>query len=74
MGRVKEMLLKEQEAEAERKLVDLKINANLKAFNKIGNIAKKGAQVFGASAKATANIEAVMAVINALGSALKIKN
>ena len=66
--------MKEQEAEAERKLVDLKINANLKAFNKIGNIAKKGAQVFGASAKATANIEAVMAVINALGSALKIKN
>ena len=66
--------MKEQEAEAERRLLDVKIDAHKKAFSKVGDLAKKGAKQFGAGAKATANIEATMAIINAIGSGLKIKN
>ena len=57
-----------------RAIKDKNIDANLKAANAVGDFAKKGAQLAGANAKQMANIEATMAIINAIGSGLKITN
>jgi len=69
-------LLKEQISIKNKlmKLDNADLDQKLKAANKLGNAIKSGMELFGASAKQTANIEALMAIINAFGSALKIKN
>ena len=69
--------LLKQQISLESQLRGLKndtIDAHLKAANAIATFAKKGLQLTGESAKQMANIEAVMAVINAIGAGLKILN
>ena len=62
--------LKQKLNDIENKTID----ARLKAANKVASVVKQGLQLTGASAKATANVESVMAMINAIGSGLRIKN
>ena len=57
-----------------RAIKERSISANLKAANALGDFAMKASQLAGGSAKEQANIESIMAVINAIGSGLQIAN